>query len=146
MLSAVFCFKLPELSDHHVPRDLNRYFAIELPRRLKVPPSWVLDIVLRHLMSEAFESLESLRLRSLTKKALFLVALATAKRVSEFQALSRIVSSVGSDLVVSYLPHFVAKTERADAPLLRSFRVRSLLDFAGNLEGAFLCPVQALCA
>ena len=56
-------------------------------------------------------------------------------------------SSVGDDLVVPYLPHFVAKTKRAVAPLPRSFCVRSLRDFAGDLEeGSLLCPVRALCA
>ena len=115
------------------------------PRHPQVPPSWDLDVVLRHVMSEAYEPLESLSLRSLTKKALFLVAFATAKGVGELQALSRIVSSVGSDLVVSYLPHFVVKTERADAPLPRSFHVLTFCDFAGDLEnGSFLCPVRAL--
>ena len=49
-------------------------------------------------------------------------------------------------LFLSYLPHFVAKTERPDAPLPRSFRVCSLRDFAGDLEeGSLLCPVRAVC-
>ena len=39
---------------------------------------------------------------------------------------------------MSYLPHFVARMER-------SVRVRSLRDFAGDLEeGSLLCPVHAL--
>ena len=145
MLSAVFHFKLPELGDHHVLQDLIRSFAIERPHRLQLPPSWDLDVILRHIMSVAYEPLESLSLRSLTKKTLFLVALATAKMVGEFQALSRVVSSVRDDLVASYLPHLVAKTERADAPLPRSSCVHCLRDFAGDLEeGSLLCPVRAL--
>ena len=67
------------------------------------------------------------------------MALATAKRVGELQALSKHVSSVADDVVVSYLPHFVAKTERADSPLPRLFRVRSLKDFAGDLERVLSC-------
>ena len=48
---------------------------------------------------------------------------------------------------MSYLSHFVANTKRVDAPLLRSVRVRSLRDFAGDLEeGSLLCPVHALWA
>ena len=66
----------------------------------------------------------------------------TAKRVDELQALSKRVSSVTDDVVVSYPPHFVAKTEWADSPLPRSFCVLSLKDFAGDLEeGSLLCPV-----
>ena len=74
-----------------------------------------------------------------------MVSLATAKRVSEIQALSKTVSAIGNDLVVSYQPHFIAKTERADAPVSRNFRVLSLREFAGDLEeGSLLCPMRAL--
>ena len=46
---------------------------------------------------------------------------------------------------MSFQPHFIAKTELADAPVSRSFRVLSLREFAGDLEeGLLLCPVQAL--
>ena len=143
MLSAVFKFKLPELGDHHVLRGLIRSFCIECPRRPPTPPCWDLDIVLRQLMSEAYEPLSSLSLRSLTKKTLFLVALATTKRVGELQALSKVVSSQGNDMILLYLPHFVAKTERADAPLPRSFRLCSWAEFAGDLEEGSLCPIHA---
>ena len=111
-----------------------------------MPPCWDIDIVLRQLMSEAFEPLWSLNLQSLTKKTLLLVALATAKRVGGLQALSKVVSSQGNDLILSYFPHFVAKTERDDAPLPRSFHLCSLAEFAGDLEGgSLLCQVRALC-
>ena len=145
MLSSVFHFKLPSLGEDRVLQDLLRSFAIERPCRPQAPPSWDLDAVLRHLMSSAFEPLESVSLRALTKKTLFLVSLATAKRVSEIQALSKTVAAIGNDLMVSFLPHFIAKTERADAPVPRSFRVLSLREFAGDLEeGSLLCPVRAL--
>ena len=145
MLSAVFCFKLPELGKHRVLRDLLWSFLIERPRHPQVPPSWYLDVVLHHLMSPAFEPLGSASLRALTKKTLFLVSLATAKWVGELQALSKRVAVIGDDLVVSYLPHFIAKTEQVDAPVPRSFRILSLQEFAGDLEeGSLLCPVRAL--
>ena len=59
VLSAVFRFKLPKLSEHHVMRDLIRSFAIERPRHPQLPPAWDLDVVLRHLMSAAYEPLEA---------------------------------------------------------------------------------------
>ena len=143
MLASVFQFKLPALGEDRVLHDLVRSFAIERPCRPQAPPSWDLDAVLRHLMSSAFEPLESVSLRSLTKKTLFLVCLATAKRVSEIQALSKTVAAIGNDLVVSFQPHFIAKTERADASVSRSFRVLLLREFAGDLEEAsLLCPVS----
>ena len=138
MLSSVFRFMLPALGEDRVLQDLLCYFAIERPRHPQAPPSWDLDAVLRHPMSSAFEPLESVSLRALTKKT-FLVSLATAKRVSEIQALSKTVAAIGNDLV-SYLPHFIAKTERADAPVPRSFHVLSLREFAGDLEeGSLMC-------
>ena len=82
MLSSVFQFKLPALGEDRVLHDLVRSFAVERPRRPQAPPSWDFDAVLLHLMSSAFEPLESVSLRTLTKKTLFLVSLATAKRVS----------------------------------------------------------------
>ena len=133
MLSAVFCFKLLAFSDSHVLQDLIWSFAIDRPRHPHLPSAWDLDVVLRHLVSAAYEPLESLSLRALTERTLFLVALAAAKRVGELQALSRIVSSVMDDLVVSFLPPFLAKTGRAAAALPCSFCVCSLM-----------CPLRTL--
>ena len=77
---------------------------------------------------------------------LFLLALATAKRVGELQALSRAVAYCGKDLSLSYLPEFVAKTESERNPLPRSFLVRSFEEFVGDLpEDRLLCPARAIC-
>ena len=107
MLSSVFQFKLPVLGEDRVLQDLLRSFAIERPRHPQAPPSWDLDAVLLLLMSSAFEPLESVSLRALIKKTLFLVSLATAKRVSETQALLKTVAAIGNDFVVPFLPHFM---------------------------------------
>ena len=76
-------------------RDLIRSFAIEPPRAPTIPPAWDLNIVLRHLISEAYEPLSSKPLRGVTMKVLFLVSLATVKRVGELHALSRKVAFRG---------------------------------------------------
>ena len=83
MLSTVFRFKLPEIGEHG-----SRGFpAVVFGREAsQVPLSWDLDVVLRHLVSSAFEPLESVSLRALAKKTLFLVSLTTANRVGELQA------------------------------------------------------------
>ena len=109
------------------------------------PPTWDLSKVLRFLISGAFEPLHDALLRALSKKVLFLLALATAKRVGELQALSRVVSFVGADASLSYIPEFVAKSESLARSIPRSFLVRSLLDFAAGLDDdLLLCPVCAL--
>ena len=102
-------------------------------------------MVLRFLRASTFEPLSSLSLRSLTKKVLFLVSLATAKRVGGLQALSCVASFSSSGACLSYVPKFVAKTEPALNPLPRSFVVTSLDDFAAGLdEELLLCPVHTL--
>ena len=101
-------------------------------------------MVLRFLRGPPFEPLSTSSLRSLTQKVLFLVSLATAHRVGELQAVSHEVSFSGSDAFLSYLPEFCAKTELAVNPLPRSFCVRSLNEFVGDLPDELLCPVRAL--
>ena len=145
LLSVVFKFHLPALSSHPVLRDLLRSFRVPAPSYPMRPPSWDLSKVLRFLTSDAFEPLRDAPLHDLSKKVLFLLVLATAKRVGELQALSRIVSFVGSDACLSYVPEFVAKSESLSRSIPRSFLVKSLSDFAAGLDDyLLLCPVRAL--
>ena len=102
-------------------------------------------MVLRFLNSSAFEPLSDAPLRALTQKVLFLVALATAKRVGELQALSSVVTFVHGDACLSYVPQFVAKSESLTRSIPRSFLVKSLSDFAVDLDDDLLLyPVRAL--
>ena len=75
MLSAVFRFVLPEISTS-VLHDLLRSFSVEAPVRSITPPSWDLLKVLEYLKSPVFEPLHQASLRDLTRKTLFLTALA----------------------------------------------------------------------
>ena len=145
MLSVVFRFHLPSLSSHPVLRDLLRSFRLSSAERLLLPPAWDLAVVLRFLNSSAFEPLSQAPLHALSQKTLFLLALATAKRVGELQALSSVVTFVGRDGCLSYVPQFVAKSESLTRSIPRSFLVKSLSDFAAGLdEDLLLCPVRAL--
>ena len=145
MLSSVFRYTFPEISSNPVLKDLIRSFKVERPIVPSHAPPWDLTKVLKFLASSAFEPLEQAPLRELTKKVLFLTSLATAKRVGELQAVSKKVSFAGNDVHLSYLPEFRAKTESEANPLPRSFVVKSLSDFVGNLpEELLLCPVRAL--
>ena len=92
-----------------------------------------------------FEPLASSPLRDLMRKTLFLVALATAKRVGEIQALSRVVSFSSSSAGLSYVPEFLSKTETAVRPLPRLFSIQSLQNFVAGLpEDLLLWPVRSL--
>ena len=111
MLSAVFRFHLPSLSSDPVLRDLLRSFKLSLAERILRPPAWDLSRVLRFLNSSHFEPLSQASLHALSQKTLFLLALATAKRVGALQALSFMVTFVGLDACLSYVLQFVAKSE-----------------------------------
>ena len=125
MLSAVFRFQLPSLSSHHVLRDLLHSFCLESAERQLRPPAWDLSLVLRFLNTSTFEPLFEAPLRALTQKVLFLLALATANRVGELQALSSVVTFVHDDACFSYVPQFVAKSESLTRSIPRSFLVKS---------------------
>ena len=65
--------------------------------------------------------------------------------MGELQALSSIVTFVGGDACLSYVPQFVAKSEALTRSIPRSFLVKSLSDFATGLDDdLLLCPVRAL--
>ena len=120
-------------------------FRLERPFPSSLILPWGLLLVLRFLRGPPFEPLSACPLHDLTQKALFLVSLATARRVRELQAVCRDVSFSGSDIFLSYLPEFHAKTESSANPRPCSFCVRSLQEFVADLrEEHLLCPVRAL--
>ena len=140
MLSAVFRSVLLEISTSPVLHDLLRSFRVEAPARSITPPSWDLLKVLEYLKSPVFEPLQQSSLRDLTRKTLFLVALASAKRVSELQALSRIVSFSSSAAAVPYVPEFLAKLRLRCAPS------HALLPFSLYLILRPVCLMNFCCA
>ena len=78
MLAAVFKFPLPEISSSPILKDLVRSFEISAPRPIFPPPPWDLDKVLEFLSGPPFEPLARASFLDKTKKALFLLAMATA--------------------------------------------------------------------
>ena len=133
MLSSVFKFCLPEISSSPILKDLVRSFEISAPRPLRHTPPWDLDKVLEYLSGPPFEPLAKASFRNQSRKALFLLAMATAKRIGELQVLSFSVSYRGKDLVFHYGPFFLARIEAVSHPLPRSVIVQSLTDFVGDL-------------
>ena len=68
------------------------------------------------LVRPPFEPLAEASFRNKTRKALFLLAMATAKRIGELQALSFSVSHRGDNLVLHYDPFFLAKQNQRQTP------------------------------
>ena len=65
--------------------------------------------------------------------------------MGEIQALSLRTSWQGQDLLVSYLPEFIAKTDTEAYRTPREFRIKSLATIVGEEdEERFICPVRAL--
>ena len=138
----MFRFHLPSLSSESVIRDLLHSFRLSSAERVLHPTAWDVSTVLTYLVSPAFEPLSPASCRALTLKPLFLLALATTKRVGELQALSSIVTFVAGDACLSYIPQFVTKSESLTRSFPRSFLVKSLADFAAGLyTDLLLCPV-----
>ena len=92
MLSSVFEFCLPETSSSPILKDLVCSFEISAPRPLHHSPPWDLGKVLEYLSGPPFEPLAEASFRNKTRKALFLLAMATAKGIGELQALILSVS------------------------------------------------------
>lgn len=145
MLNSVFRLKGFDLSNDQVLQDIVRACSRQVRRPSFRLPPWNVDAVLHSLREAPFEPLDKSSFKHLTQKTLFLVALATAKRVSELQALAVQVAHQGDDLVLTYLPEFVAKTETPANPLPREFTLSSLSASVGSDdEERLLCPVRAL--
>ena len=100
--------------------------------------------MLAYLRSSTFEPLDRISLRLATIKTLFLVSLATAKRVGEVQALSKEVGFGRDHCIVSYFPEFIVETETDTNQLPRSFSIKVLFSLVGREEERKLCLVKAL--
>ena len=75
-------------------------FNARPPNRAKPMPLWSINLVLSVLDGPLFEPLESARPLRLLQKALFLLLLATGRRMGEVASLSRQFSDRGDHLVL----------------------------------------------
>ena len=105
------------------------------------PPAWDVSLVLQSLTGAPYEPLR-------TCEALFLLALASAKRIGEFHALSYRVSHTRDwgEVSFAFVTGFVAKTQDPSslAPRFEGFTVPALPNARKNRNGRLLCPVRAV--
>ncbi|MPC58186.1 hypothetical protein E2C01_052181 [Portunus trituberculatus] len=146
MLNSVLAIQGLDLNNDQVLRLIIRACSSQPQRPSRnLLPSWNLDVVLRFLTTAPFEPMRLSSIRDLTRKSLFLLALATAQRVREIQALSHKMSWQGQDQLVSYLPEFIAKTDTDAHSTPWEFRIKSLSTVVGSQDvERLLCPVWAL--
>ena len=110
------------------------------PRRC---PSWDLFLVLDSLKAPPFEPLSKVDLKFLAFKTLFLVALASGRRMSEVNHFSGLSGDIAREpdgsFALKFLPEFLAKNQRPGDPS-PSIRIPPLPS-GPDLK---LCPVRSL--
>lgn len=94
-------------------------FENERPKCSSLVPRWSLDVVLDYLQSTDMADPRSLTIPVLTKKTVFLVAMATAFRVSELHALARDNTKLrwnqDNSVTLATRDGFIAKNKRPTA-------------------------------
>ena len=91
-LNSVFALKGMDLADSRPISMLIRSFSKSVrPEELRLP-AWDVTLVLQSLTRAPYEPLRTSDERFLAQKTLFLLALASAKRIGELHALSHRIS------------------------------------------------------
>ena len=147
-LNSVLALKGRDLaSSREITMILRSFSRLDDPVELR-PPAWDVALVLQSLTGAPYEPLRLCDERFLAQKTLFLLALASAKRIGELHALSYCVShSMGwAEVSFSFVPGFVAKTQDPSslAPRFEGFTVPALPNARNNRNGRLLCPVRVV--
>ena len=147
-LNSALALKGRDLASSREIKMLLSSFSRSMDRVELRPPAWDVSLVLQSLTGAPYEPLRTCEERFLAQKTLFLLALASAKRIGELHALSyRLSHSRGwGEVSFSFVPGFVAKTQDPSSltPRFEGFSVPALLNARNNRNGRLLCPVRAV--
>ena len=148
-LSQIFLHRGMDISSSPEISLLLKNFDQEFVKNTIAAPKWDLNLVLQSLTRKPYEPLENSSLHNLTLKTTFLLALASAKRISELQGLSYLVkwASDKSSATLNLSTDFIAKTQvpgdssTAYAPIV----IPALTNLVGQDDpDNLLCPLRAL--
>ena len=147
-LNSVLALKGRDLASSREITTLLRSFSRSVnPVELR-PPAWDVSLVLQSLTGAPYEPLRTCEEHFLAQKTLFLLALASAKRIGELHALSYRVSHTRNwgEVSFSFVTGFVAKTQDPSslAPRFEGFSVLALPNARNTRNGRLLCPVWAV--
>ena len=147
-LNSVLALKGLDLAASREITTLLRSFARSVnPVELR-PPAWDVSLVLQSVTGAPYEPLRACEERFLAQKTLFLLALASAKRIGELHALSYRVSHTRDwgEVSFAFVTGFVAKTQDPSslAPRFEGFSVPAVPNARKNRNGRLLCPVRAV--
>ena len=111
-------------------------------------PAWDVTLVLQSLTPAPYEPLRTSDERFLAQKKLFLLALASAKRIGELHTLSHRISHSRDwdEVSFTFIAGFIAKTQdpSSSAPRFEGFTILALPNASTNHNGRMLCPVRAV--
>ena len=147
-LNSVLALKGRDLAASREITTLLRSFSRSVnPVELR-PPAWDVSQVLQSLTGAPCEPLRTCEECFLAQKTLFLLALASAKRIGELHALSYRVSHTRDwgEVSFAFVTGFVAKTQDPSslAPRFEGFSVPALPNARKNRNGRLVCPVRAV--
>ena len=168
-ISSSFCFKVKQLGPstiegyrsainsvwHASGRSLAGYhidqllksFRAERPRSVITFPKWDLALVMRVLSKPPFEPLASSSPKNLTRKTVFLLLMATARRCGDIHAIdpSRVTFTRNAAILEPY-PGYLPKVRNCAEGQERyqPIVVKSLSAITADPEELVLCPVRAL--
>ena len=147
-LNSVLVLKGRDLASSREITVLLRSFSRSVdPVELR-PPAWDVALVLQSLTGASYEPLRTCDERFLAQKTLFLLSLASAKRIGELHALSYRVSHSRNwgEVSFSFVLGFMAKTQDLSslAPQFEGFTVPALPNARNDRDGRLLCPVQTV--
>ena len=139
-----------DFGSHPVLSELIKSFAKQRPVDRSLAPKWDLAFVLSHMCKAPFEALDKASLFHLSVKTVFLVTLATARRVSEVHAFSidsdhLRFSNLDGSLILRTIVGFLAKNQLPSrAPDSITFSKLSNFCRKSDNFNRMLCPVGAV--
>ena len=126
--------------------DMISAYFIERPPVRKLLPNWSLQLVLRKLCDFPFEPLVKAELKWLTLKTVFLVAIASGRRVSCLHALcvgeGHIRENQSGTTLIPF-PGFLAKNDSINY-MAKSIFFTKMSKVSSVPEDRLLCPCRAL--
>ena len=131
-----------------IVHDVIRGAAVNRARLAPCVPKWDVFLILAFLREPRFEPLVDATLVNLTYKTVFLVTLATARRISEVNAISGLPSDIAflpdGSLELRFLPDFLAKNQAPgdDSPVVSIPTLASVT--CPDDPDRCNCPVRAL--
>ena len=128
------------VSDERTKRFMQGCYNLNPPRKRPMP-SWDLSHILTFLQTDKFEDIRDIPFILLTLKLLFLLLIATGRRISEIAALSRSTFVKGKRTFIKWLPGFRPKWDSAHSKFVPESP--SILKMDAKSRSRRTCPLRA---